>query len=102
MKICFSLLALLFSLGCAGAAVFQDYPSRPIRLIVPFAPGGGTDITARAVAQKLTESWGQAVVTDNRPGANGTIGADLMAKAAPDGYTIAMISSSHAVNVGLY
>ena len=80
----------------------DKYPSKPIRLIVPFTPGGGTDITARAVAQKLTEAWGQTVVSDNRPGANGTIGVDTAAKAPPDGYTLTMISSSHAVNVGLY
>ena len=86
----------------AGSVAAQQFPTKPIRLIVPFAPGGGTDITARAVAQKLTESWGQTVVTDNRPGANGTIGVDIAAKSAPDGYTITMISSSHSVNVGLY
>jgi len=78
------------------------FPARPVRLIVPFAPGGGTDITARAVALKLAESWGQTMVTDNRPGANGTIGVDLTAKSAPDGYTLVMVSSSHAVNVSLY
>jgi len=86
----------------AGAVAAQQYPTRPIRLIVPFAPGGGTDITARAVAQKLSESWGQTVIPDNRAGANGTIGVDIAAKSAPDGYTICQISSSHAVNVGLY
>ena len=98
-------IACVVALGYAltGAnALAQNYPTKPIRLIVPFAPGGGTDITARAVAQKLTESWGQTVVTDNRPGANGTIGVDIAAKSAPDGYTITMISSSHSVNVGLY
>jgi tripartite-type tricarboxylate transporter receptor subunit TctC len=83
-------------------AMAQNYPSRPIRLIVPFAPGGGTDITARAVAQKLGESWGQTVVVDNRGGANGTIGVDIAAKSVPDGYTLTMISSSHAVNTSLY
>jgi len=86
----------------AQTATAQNYPARPIRLIVPFPPGGGTDITARAVAQKLGESWGQTVVVDNRPGANGTIGVDIAAKSAPDGYTLTMISSSHAVNVGLH
>src|SRR6187402_3767977 len=86
----------------ANNAIAQQYPTKPIRLIVPFAPGGGTDITARTIATKLTEAWGQTVVADNRPGANGTIGVDLAAKSAPDGYTITMISSSHAVNVGLY
>jgi tripartite-type tricarboxylate transporter receptor subunit TctC len=93
----------MFGIVLIGAdALAQNYPTRPIRLIVPFAPGGGTDITARAIAQKLTENWGQTVVADNRPGANGTIGVDITAKSAPDGYTITMISSSHAVNVGLY
>ncbi len=95
-------LALLALAGGVLAQPAADYPAKPIRLIVPFAPGGGTDITARAIAQKLTESWGQTVVTDNRPGANGTIGVDITAKSAPDGHTLTMISSSHAVNVGLY
>jgi len=97
--------AALFAL-CGGAAAQPAakgpaYPAKPIRLIVPFAPGGGTDITARSMAQKLGESWGQQVIVDNRPGANGTIGVDLAAKSAPDGYTLTMISSSHAVNVTL-
>jgi tripartite-type tricarboxylate transporter receptor subunit TctC len=94
-------LPLLAVVAATGASA-QGYPDRPIRLIVPFPPGGGTDITARATALKLSESWGQTVVVDNRPGANGTIGVDITAKSAPDGYTITMISSSHAVNVGLY
>ena len=79
-----------------------EFPVKPIRFIVPFPPGGGTDITARTIAQKLSERWGQQVVVDNRPGANGTIGVDIASKSAPDGYTITMISSSHAVNVSLY
>ena len=81
-------------------AMAQNYPNRPIRLIVPFPPGGGTDITARAIALKLGESWGQTVVVDNRGGANGMIGVDIAAKSAPDGHTLTMISSSHAVNTG--
>ena len=98
-----TLLAVLAIAAIPAVAPAQEsYPARPIRLIVPFAPGGGTDITARAVAVRLTESFGQSVVVDNRPGANGTIGVDLTANSAPDGYTITMISSSHAVNVGLY
>ena len=83
-------------------ALAQSYPEKPIRLIVPFAPGGGTDITARGIALKLGEAWGQTVVADNRAGANGTIGIDIAAKSPADGYTLTMISSSHSVNVSLY
>lgn len=86
---------------CAVAQAQGNYPTRPIRLIVPFPPGGGTDITARAVAVRLTESLGQTVVVDNRAGANGTIGMDIAAKSAPDGYTIAMVTTNHAIGVGL-
>ena len=97
-------------LACGGASparsaqadAAQGYPAKPIRLIVPFAPGGGTDITARTIALKLGEAWGQTVVTDNRAGANGTIGVDIATKAPADGYTLTMISSSHSVNVSLY
>jgi tripartite-type tricarboxylate transporter receptor subunit TctC len=71
-------------------------------LIVPFAPGGGTDLTARAIALKLTEAWGQTVVPDNRAGANGTIAVDIATHSPPDGYTLTMISSSHSVNSSLY
>jgi tripartite-type tricarboxylate transporter receptor subunit TctC len=78
-----------------------DYPNRAVRLLCPFAPGGGVDITARTIAQKLTESWHQAVVVENRPGANGTIAVDICAKSPPDGYNLTMISSSHSVNVTL-
>jgi len=78
-----------------------DFPSRPIRLIVPFAPVGGTDIVGRTIAQKLTEAWKQPVVVENRAGGNGTIGANLVAKSPPNGYTLSMITSSHSVNVSL-
>src|SRR4051812_12995435 len=75
--------------GAAGGAdTAAQYPNRPIRLIVPFPPGGGTDIVARAIVVKLTEGWGQQVIIDNRGGAGGVIGADTVAKSTPDGYTL--------------
>src|SRR5688572_22043812 len=70
----------------------ESYPNKPIRMLVPFAPGAGTDTTARTIAQKLGEKWGHQVVVDNRTGAGGTIGVDYTAKANPDGYTICLIS----------
>src|SRR5712692_6174511 len=72
-----------------------NFPARPVRMVVAFTPGGGTDIIARIVAQKLTERWGQTVVVENRAGAAGNIGTDLVARSAPDGYTILMAFSSH-------
>ena len=77
-------------LAVAGSARAQAYPSRPIRLVVPFTPGGSTDILARAIGQRLTEVWGQPVVIENIPGAGGSIGADRVAKSPPDGYTLLM------------
>jgi tripartite-type tricarboxylate transporter receptor subunit TctC len=78
-----------------------DYPSHPIHVIVPFAPGGGTDIVARVIGQKLGEAWKQPVVIENKAGGNGTIGAAYVAKSPPDGYTLSMITASHSVNVTL-
>ena len=103
MRLSMLTLATLAALTATAHAGQPEaaYPTKPVRVIIPFAPGGGTDLTGRAIAQKLTESMGQTFVADNRAGANGTIGADLIAKAPPDGYTIGMISSSHSVNPSL-
>lgn len=89
-RVSFLTIALYIAVsgGGAGAVHAQDYPNRPVRIVIGLAPGGSTDTIARIVAQKLGESWGQNVLVDNRPGAGGTIGADLAAKAQPDGYTL--------------
>jgi tripartite-type tricarboxylate transporter receptor subunit TctC len=79
-----------------------DYPVRPLRLVSPFSPGGGNDLVSRTLAQALTRDFGQTVVVDNRPGANTIIGMELVAKSAPDGYTLIMTSSSQAINATLY
>lgn len=80
----------------------QAYPSKPVRLIVGFAPGGGTDVAARAIANELAEGLRQRVVIENRPGANGVVGTEIAAKSPPDGYTLLMVNSGHTANPGLY
>ena len=99
-KVAGALCAAAFAvpLFAAQPDAAKDYPSKPVRFIVPFAPGAGTDTTARTLAQKLSDMWGQQVIADNRTGAAGAIGVDLTAKAVPDGYTICLISASHSVN----
>ena len=100
-KFSFCLLPFAFCLGI-DAAEAQQYPVKPIRFVAPFAPGGGTDFIARVAAQKLTEAVKQQVIVENRPGAGGTLGAEVGAKAAPDGYTFTVIAGSYAVNPSLY
>ncbi len=93
-----SRITLVLAGTCAAVtAAAQPYPAKPIRIIVPFTAGGPADITARIVAQKLTESWAQPVVVDNRTGASGTIGGDVVAKSPPDGYTVLMSASAHVI-----
>jgi tripartite-type tricarboxylate transporter receptor subunit TctC len=94
--------AILFCALIAATAQAAEYPERPVRVIVTFPPGGGTDIVARMVLQKVSERSGIGFIIDNRGGAGGTIGTDLAAKAAPDGYTLVVISGSHTINPSLY
>jgi tripartite-type tricarboxylate transporter receptor subunit TctC len=98
---------VLHMLGTAAALApipgwSQSYPSRPIKVVIPFPPGGPTDVLGRIVAQKLGERLGQTVVIDNKPGASGMIGADIVAKSAPDGYTLLVNASLHVINPSLY
>jgi tripartite-type tricarboxylate transporter receptor subunit TctC len=93
--------ALAFAILSAPAPA-QDFPTKPVRFIVPNPPGGASDITARVLAEKLSQRWGQPVVVENKPGAGAIIGTDFVAKAPPDGYTILLVPSSHAFNVNLY
>src|SRR5688572_18427419 len=88
-------LAVAFA---APASHAQQYPTKPVRLIVPFAPGGNTDIIARVFSQKMGEALGQQLIIDNRGGAGSTIGTEAVARAAPDGYTLLMVSAAHTIN----
>jgi tripartite-type tricarboxylate transporter receptor subunit TctC len=96
-KLLFVVIALFI-----GTAWAQTYPSKPIKIIVPFTPGSATDVMARIVGERLNAAWGQAVVVENKPGAGGSIGIRDTARAEPDGYTLAVVSSGHAVNHVLY
>ena len=95
---CFAALGML--LPFAGTAFGQaaSFPSKPIRLILPYAPGGSTSVTGRLLGHKLTESWGQQVIVDNRPGGNTIIGSEALVRSPPDGYTIMMVTSTHTIN----
>jgi tripartite-type tricarboxylate transporter receptor subunit TctC len=96
------LCALCVLCGKSLVAFAEDYPSKPIRIIVPYPPGGFNDTLARTLGQKFTQAWQQAVIVDNRPGGGSTIGTNLAAKAPPDGYTLLIVSFAFAVNPALY
>ncbi len=98
----FAIATLIFSIPCAPASAQPAYPSKPVRIISIFAPGGGNDVICRLVAQKLAERLKQQVYVENRVGANGIIGSEAAARSAPDGYTITLIPSGHAVNASMY
>src|SRR5512141_1161326 len=98
IALCIALAAVLGG----GTAWAQNYPSKPIRFILPFPPGGGTDTLARIVGQKLGENLGQTMVLDNRPGAGANIGAEIGAHSVPDGYTLTMGNIAHALKMTLY
>ena len=101
MRIARTLVALA-AVFWAAAAAAQAWPSKPVRVVVPFTAGSATDILARTFAQKLQEFWGQSVIVDNRPGAGGTIGTGIVAKSPPDGYTLLVHSAAYAVNPSIY
>lgn len=94
--------AAAWCVGWATPAHAQQYPVRSVRIVVGYSPGGGTDVLSRVLGRKLTESWGQAVVVDNRPGAGGIVGTEAVAKSPPDGYTLLNIPSTHAINPSLF
>lgn len=96
------ILVLFLALSFAGTAQAQSYPSRPVRLVLPFAAGGLVDVPGRILAQKLSEALGQPVVVENRAGAGSTIGADNVAKSKPDGYTLMITSTTHVISANLY
>ena len=98
-----SLVVAVLSAVLAPAAVTaQEYPAKSIRWIVPYPPGGTSDVVARLIGQKLTEAWKQPVLVDNRGGANGNIGTEIAAKAPPDGYTLLLVANALTINQGLY
>ena len=95
-------LAIATPLAATTSACAQDYPVRSIRIVLPFSPGGGTDLLARLLSKRFYEAFGQTAAVDNRPGAGGNLGADIVAKSAPDGYTLLMSASTLTINPSLY
>jgi tripartite-type tricarboxylate transporter receptor subunit TctC len=95
-------LVLLAALAAPAAGLAQGYPNRPVRLVVPFPPGGPADALGRTLADQLNKMWGQPVIIENRGGAGGNLGAEVVARAAPDGYTLLLNASSHVINASLY
>ena len=102
MKRVLTIVIFAFGILAAGLAPAQQYPTKPVRIVVPFAPGGGSDFIGRFIAQKLSERLGQQFIVDNRPGAGGNLGAELALKSTPDGYTLLLIAGSYTVNPSLY
>jgi len=96
------LAASVLLLSLVTGATAQNYPTKPVRIVVPSVPGGGQDVVTRAMAQKFSEAWGHQVIADNRPGAGGNIGADAVARSAPDGYTILLTTAALAIAPSLY
>src|SRR5436309_7335250 len=95
-------LAVVLLTAAASQAWAQDYPSKPVHVIISFTPGSSTDIVGRIVMQRVSEIWGQPAVLENRSGAGGSIGSNVVAKAAPDGYTLLINSNAHSVNPAIY
>jgi tripartite-type tricarboxylate transporter receptor subunit TctC len=102
MRTASNLLACIVGLCVAASALAEGYPTKPVRMIVPFTGGSGVDVVGRMVAQKLSDFWGQPVTVENQIGAGGTLGADAVAKSPPDGYTLLVNSTAHAVNAAIY
>ena len=96
------MVAALMLAGSAFSALAEDFPTKPVRWIVPYAPGGSSDILARLIGQKLSETWGRTVIVDNRPGAAGNIGTEAAARSAADGYTLLLVASTFAMNPSVY
>jgi tripartite-type tricarboxylate transporter receptor subunit TctC len=97
-----SALAILAIALASGSAAAQDYPTKPVRIVAPFSAGGAVDVPARIIAARLSESWGRAVFVENKPGAGSTLGAELVARAAPDGHTLLFTSNTHIISGALY